>query len=67
MSGGEVTRGELVRLDLLLSDEMITVWGTVVYSIGEIGFAARFLFSGRDEEKLTKAIRALEAAAASES
>ena len=44
LSGGGVTRGELARLDLLVSDEILTVWGTVVYTISEIGFAVRFLF-----------------------
>jgi PilZ domain len=67
LSGGEVMRGELARLDLRVSDEMVTVWGTVVYVIGEMGFAVRFLFGGSDEEDFVKAIRVLEAAAASES
>lgn len=64
LSGGEVARGELARLDLRVSDEMVTVWGTVVYGIGEMGFAVRFLFGGRDEEDFIKAIRVLEATAA---
>lgn len=67
MSGGEVTRGELARLNLLVSDEIVTVWGTVVYAISEMGFAVRFLFGGRDEENFLKAIRTLEATAANES
>lgn len=66
MSGGEVARGELTRLDLRVSDEMLTVWGTVVYAVGEMGFAVRFLFGGREEEDFMKAIRVLEAAAANE-
>lgn len=67
LSGGEVTQGELIRLNLLVSDEMVTVWGTIVYTIGEMGFAVRFLFGGREEEDFMKAIRVLEAAAANES
>lgn len=67
LSGGEVTQGELIRLNLLVSDEMVTVWGTIVYTIGEMGFAVRFLFGGREEEDFMKAIRVLEAAAARES
>ena len=63
LSGGDVTRGELARLDLAVSDEMLTVWGTVVYAIGEMGFAVRFLFGGSDEADFVKAIRTLEAAA----
>lgn len=66
LAGAEVTRGELARLDLLLSDEIVTVWGTVVYDISEMGFAVRFLFGGGDEENFMKAIRALEATAANE-
>ena len=59
--------GELARLDLQVADEMLTVWGTVVYTIKEMGFAVRFLFGGQDEEHFIKAIRVLEAAAARES
>ena len=59
--------GELARLDLRVTDEMLTVWGTVVYTIKEMGFAVRFLFGGHDEEHFIKAIRVLEAAAARES
>ena len=66
MTGGEVTPGELARLDMRVTDEMLTVWGTVVYAIGEMGFAVRFLFGGREEEDFMKAIRLLEAAAANE-
>lgn len=67
LAGGDVTRGELARLDLRVSDEMVTVWGTIVYTIGEMGFAVRFIFGGRDEEDFMKALRVLEAAAANES
>ena len=67
LSGGEVTPGELTRLDMRVTDELLTVWGTVVYTISEMGFAVRFLFGGQDEEDFMKAIRALEAAAARES
>jgi hypothetical protein len=66
LTGGEVTPGELARLDLRVTNEMLTVWGTVVYTIGEMGFAVRFLFGGREEEDFNKAIRVLEAAAANE-
>ena|GEM_PF-4734770 len=66
MTGGEVTQGELTRLDLRVTDEMLTVWGTVVYAVSEMGFAVRFLFGGREEEGFMKAIRVLEAAAANE-
>ena len=61
-----MTPGELARLDMRVTDEMLTVWGTVVYAIGEMGFAVRFLFGGREEEDFMKAIRVLETAAARE-
>ncbi len=61
-----MTPGELARLDLRVTDEMLTVWGTVVYAVGEMGFAVRFLFGGREEEDFMKAIRVLEAEAANE-
>ena len=61
-----MTPGELARLDLRVTDEMLTVWGTVVYAVSEMGFAVRFLFGGREEEDFTKAIRVLEAEAANE-
>jgi hypothetical protein len=67
LSGGEVTPGELARLDLRVTDETLTVWGTVVYVINEMGFAVRFLFGGQEEEDFVRAIRVLEAAAARES
>jgi len=67
LSGGEVSRGELARLDLLVADEIVMVWGTVVYALPEMGFAIRFLFGGRDEEVFMKALRTLETTAAYES
>ena len=61
LSGGEVTQGELARLDLAISDELVTVWGNVVYTINEMGFAVRFLFGGQEEEHFMKVIKNLEA------
>ena len=58
-----MAQGELARLDLRVADEMLTVWGTVVYTINEMGFAVRFFFGGLEEEDFIKAIRVLEAAA----
>jgi PilZ domain len=50
LTGGEVTPPELVRLNIALSTEMATLWGTIVYAIGEMGFAVRFVF-GSDADK----------------
>jgi hypothetical protein len=51
LSGGEVTVGELIRLEINFPDEPATVWGRVVYSVAEIGFALRFAFGNEDEQR----------------
>src|SRR4051812_287792 len=61
LTGGEVTPRELVRMDLLLPQEVVTLWGNVVYTINEMGFAVRFLFSGGDQETFEASFTALEA------
>ena len=43
LSGGEVASGELIRLELVLGDEIAPLWGHVIYQVREMGFAARFL------------------------
>lgn len=60
LTGGDFTPRELVRMDLLLPQEVVTLWGNVVYSVGEMGFAMRFLFSGRDQETFEASFRTLE-------
>jgi hypothetical protein len=50
LAGGPVTKGELIRLQIDSPREVGIVWGQVVYSIAEIGFALRFIF-GSDEER----------------
>ena len=50
LTGGEVTAGELVRLEIHLTDRVDLVWGEVVYAIEEMGFALRFDF-GSDDQK----------------
>jgi hypothetical protein len=51
LSGGQVTTGELIRLQIDFPGEIGTVWGQVVYSVREIGFALRFGFGGEDEQR----------------
>jgi len=51
LSGGEVTVGELIRLEINFPDEPATVWGRVVYYVAEIGFALRFAFGNEDEQR----------------
>ena len=58
LTGGEVVRGELARLELMLAGDMTTLWGNVVYNINEMGFAVRFVFgSEADEQIIERVIR----------
>ena len=52
LSGGEVNPGELTRLEIHFPEGMASVWGEVVYSIGEMGFAIRFKFAGDSERRV---------------
>jgi hypothetical protein len=49
LTGGEVTTGELVRLEIHFPGQIDLVWGQVVYAVAEMGFALRFAF-GDDSE-----------------
>jgi hypothetical protein len=58
LTGGEVVPRELTRIDLALPDQVTTFWGNVVYTIGEMGFAVRFVFGSEDDkESLARVIR----------
>ena len=50
LSGGEVTNSELIRLQIDFPRNVGLVWGRVVYSVADVGFALRFRF-GSDEER----------------
>jgi hypothetical protein len=50
LSGGEVSTGELIRLQISFPRNVGIVWGRVVYAVAEIGFALRFVF-GDDADK----------------
>jgi|ERR1051326_1911552 hypothetical protein len=50
LSGGRVDDGQLVRLEIYFPAGLASLWGTVVYSVAEMGFAVRFKFPG-DKEK----------------
>ena len=60
LTGGEVMPHELIRMELSLPDDWLTLWGHVVYTISEMGFAVRFVFgSGADQESINQIIRNL--------
>lgn len=58
LSGAEVQPGELVRLEVFSAEEVISIWGHVIYSIHEIGFALRF-YGYKDKHPLDKLIASL--------
>jgi hypothetical protein len=51
LSGGEVTPGELIRLQITFPRDVGIVWGRVVYAVAEIGFALRFVFGSEDDKR----------------
>jgi hypothetical protein len=60
LTSGEVKPGELIRLDVNFPEEVASLWGEVVYSVAEIGFALRFAFAGEaDKDALNELIAGL--------
>ena len=56
LTGGEVTSGELLRMDLISADGIATLWGNVVYAISEMGFAVRFVFGSEADQQAVERI-----------
>ena len=56
LTGGEVVRGELARLELMLAGDVTTLWGNVVYNINEMGFAVRFVFGSEADEQIVERV-----------
>lgn len=53
LTGGHAQERELVAIEILLGNEVASLWGNVVYTISEMGFAVHFLCeSAADEESL---------------
>ena len=50
LTGGKVSVGELIRMDISFPEEIVSVWGQVVYAVAEIGFALRFNFGSVEEQ-----------------
>ena len=46
-----VEKRELIRIELLLSGGVITLWGHVIYKADEIGFGVRFAPNVPEEER----------------
>ena len=51
LTGGELSAKELVRLELILDDQIVTVWGYIVYHVLEMGFALRFVLQIEDDRR----------------
>ena len=51
LSGGDVNSGELTRLEIHFPEGVASLWGEVVYSMAEMGFAIRFKFAGEEERR----------------
>jgi hypothetical protein len=52
LTRSEVDRGELIRLEINFPQNVLPLWGQVVYAPAEIGFAVRFVFVGEDDRRL---------------
>ena len=44
-------QGELIRLEINFPQETAKLWGQVVYSVEEMGFALRFVFVGEADSR----------------
>ncbi len=51
LSGGEISAGELIRLQITFPRDVEIVWGQVVYVVAEIGFALRFVFQDQADKR----------------
>jgi hypothetical protein len=54
LTGAEVGKGELIRLEIHSQEETVSLWGQVVYSIAEMGFALRFVFRSEADQNAVK-------------
>jgi hypothetical protein len=56
LTGGEVSSPELARITLALPSELATLWGNIVYTISEMGFAVRFVFGSKADQELIERV-----------
>lgn len=60
LTKAEVKQGEVVRLDIDFPPETASLWGQVVYTVAEMGFALRFGFAAEaDRDRLVQLIGSL--------
>jgi len=59
LASADVKMGELIRLEANSPDEVVCLWGEVVYSVAEMGFALRFLFGADDQRRLEELLETL--------
>ena len=50
LASAEVKPGQLIRLEINFPQDVASLWGQVVYAVGEIGFALRFAFGDEAEQ-----------------
>jgi len=56
LSAGEVEAGEVVRLKLILDDQISTLWGYIVYRIPDMGFAVRLAQEHDNSQRLMSSL-----------
>ena len=60
LTSAEVKPGQLIRLEISFPQEVASLWGQVVYAVGDMGFALRFAFGDEaDKRKLAGLIEGL--------
>src|SRR5262245_55566067 len=52
LTGGEFTVGELACLQIKAPEQYATVWGEIINTTPEMGFAVQFVFAGDDRREL---------------
>lgn len=57
LTGGEAQPRELIKLKIHAAEDVVTLWGNVVYAISEMGFAVRFVFESTiDRQSIARVI-----------
>ena len=49
LTSADVKPGDLIRIEIEFPQEIASLWGHVVYTVAEIGFALRFAFADEAE------------------